>query len=283
MIWSRSLAALTALAVASAPALAKDNKDDVQRDIKSKGGEVSFVIHFDHVQYVVAAAAIATGNGGSYLNSVAEKIALKVGAKVGLDILARLAKGETVNFGDYEVQGGVATYNHTHRITWHVPVIEWHGIHSEVVMEERSREDALPNTHELYIRIVTKPKPEVIVNPPQRVNPQPDESVDNNTPRVSREGKYKLDMQLDGNLVLVQREGTKAVWASGTKSDGPCVLRIQGDGNMVLIQIKESKVLWASNTCGNGPCVLHVQDDGNLVLTRINGNKVVWDIGGVKQ
>lgn len=79
----------------------------------------------------------------------------------------------------------------------------------------------------------------------------------------SRDGKSKLVMQNDGNLV-VYRSGMGAVWAAGT--NGPNRVAImQNDGNFVVYG--PGGALWASGTSGPHRTLrLMMQDDGNLVV-----------------
>jgi hypothetical protein len=62
---------------------------------------------------------------------------------------------------------------------------------------------------------------------------------------VSKNGRYSLDVQGDGNLVIYRRADGKPIWASDTfgQVDG---LSMQGDGNLVLYLTPGPA--WASNT-----------------------------------
>ena len=57
----------------------------------------------------------------------------------------------------------------------------------------------------------------------------------------------RLDMQLDGNLVIYNESGAP-VWHSGTVNYPGSRLLVQKDGNMVIYDPSDL-VLWASNTC----------------------------------
>ncbi|MFD0663070.1 hypothetical protein [Thermocatellispora tengchongensis] len=102
------------------------------------------------------------------------------------------------------------------------------------------------------------------LKPGQRL--EPGESV------RSGNGKYRLIMQTDGNLVLYQTGGG-ALWSSQTLGGG-AFAAMQDDGNLVLY--KGRTPLWASNTDVPG-AYLAVQDDGNLVIYK--GGKVLWHRG----
>jgi hypothetical protein len=79
--------------------------------------------------------------------------------------------------------------------------------------------------------------------------------------------RFKLTMQLDGNLVLSW--GTIALWSSNTSGWGNLVMCVmQGDGNFVVYNRANSPAtpLWASNTFNNAGNYLVVQNDGNMVV-----------------
>jgi hypothetical protein len=80
--------------------------------------------------------------------------------------------------------------------------------------------------------------------------------------RLSHNRKYRLQMQTDGNLVLLQ--GKKALWNSGTYGHPGATFSFQHNGNLVIHSVKGT-VLWQSGTHGTMTRLL-VQDDGNLVL-----------------
>ena len=84
----------------------------------------------------------------------------------------------------------------------------------------------------------------------------------------SSDGRYKLIMQGDGNLVLYNSSG-RAIWA--TNRSGVFAI-VQGDGNFV--EYSSTAAVWASNTVGKGGNRLIVQSDGNLVL--YSPSKAVW-------
>jgi len=83
-------------------------------------------------------------------------------------------------------------------------------------------------------------------------------------------GRFKLVLQADGNLVLYDKD--KALWSSGTNGKNAKKLVMQNDGNLVLYG--PNGPVWASNTSGNRGAYLVLQDDGNLVIY-----KAVWSTG----
>ncbi|MCE7993455.1 MAG: lectin [Roseivirga sp.] len=80
----------------------------------------------------------------------------------------------------------------------------------------------------------------------------------------SQNGKYRLILQDDGNLVLYNSEGY--LWATNTAGRAAKECVMQEDGNCVLYGYNDREVLWASNTAGKNGAYLIVQDDGNVVI-----------------
>lgn len=84
----------------------------------------------------------------------------------------------------------------------------------------------------------------------------------------SGNGRYSLNYQADGNLVLYA--GSVPLWASGTWGRGVGRAVMQADGNLVVYN-GSGQPLWASGTYGNPGATLAVQDDGNVVIYRTSG------------
>ncbi len=91
----------------------------------------------------------------------------------------------------------------------------------------------------------------------------------------SCDGRFSLDMQTDGNLVLYLYGS--ALWATGTYGTDGEVATMQGDGNFVLYG-KTSNALWASATYGHSGAHLALQNDGNLVVYGAN-DAALWASG----
>lgn len=89
---------------------------------------------------------------------------------------------------------------------------------------------------------------------------------------VSPDGRYRLVMQGDGNLVLYSPY--RALW--WTRTDGKPANRVvvQSDGNIVLYDA-QNRYYWAAMTQGNPNASLVLQDDGNLVLYSASG-RPLW-------
>jgi hypothetical protein len=92
---------------------------------------------------------------------------------------------------------------------------------------------------------------------------------------ASCDGRYRLTMQPDGNLVVYYSYShSYPLWASGTNGRGGYSAVMQTDGNLVVYTASNSAV-WAAGTYGHGGANLFLQDDGNLVIYDSNG-KALW-------
>ena len=93
----------------------------------------------------------------------------------------------------------------------------------------------------------------------------------------SPQGRYRLYMQGDGNLVLYdEAQSHKALWASNTDGQPGLHAAMQTDGNLVLYAgtPSASTARWGSRTDGHPGAALTLQDDGNLVIYQ--GAQAVW-------
>ncbi|TDD46807.1 hypothetical protein E1263_35805 [Kribbella antibiotica] len=81
---------------------------------------------------------------------------------------------------------------------------------------------------------------------------------------------YRLQMQSDGNLVLVKNQKTP-LWSTKTQSKGAFTV-MQSDGNLVVYSAAK-KPLWSSKTTRAGS-VLVAQNNGDVQI--LNGRTVVW-------
>lgn len=88
----------------------------------------------------------------------------------------------------------------------------------------------------------------------------------------SSDGRYRLVMQQDGNLVLYG-PAARPIWATGTVGRGADHLRMQGDGNLVIYNGANAPV-WATNTPRRYSAHLVVQNDGNVVI--YNDGSPIW-------
>ena len=91
---------------------------------------------------------------------------------------------------------------------------------------------------------------------------------------ISKNGKYDLRMQTDGNLVVYCNGN--ALWHSETYGRSVTGgLRFQGDSNLVIY---DPNPIWHSSTYDSGATTLIMQDDGNAVLYTREGRSV-WHTG----
>lgn len=90
---------------------------------------------------------------------------------------------------------------------------------------------------------------------------------------ASNNGRYRLSMQTDGNLVIYNPYGP--IWASNTWRSDANQLVMQTDGNLVLYGPGGPR--WASNTWRSPANRVIMQDDGNLVMYGPTG--AVWASG----
>lgn len=91
----------------------------------------------------------------------------------------------------------------------------------------------------------------------------------NNDTLSSNNGKFKLIMQSDSDLVLYDvSSNNTAIWDTGTTGQDVEFCVMQGDGNLVLYR-PDGQPVWASNTAGNPGAFLKVQNDGNMVIDKI--------------
>ncbi len=95
------------------------------------------------------------------------------------------------------------------------------------------------------------------------------QQVTTNQQLRSRDGRYYLVVQSDGNVVLYTAARTP-VWSSATNGKGGVRLTQQTDGNLVLYTAGNRGV-WATGTSGNSGGRTVVQDDGNVVVYRASG------------
>jgi len=91
---------------------------------------------------------------------------------------------------------------------------------------------------------------------------------------VSVNRVYRLQMQTDGNLVLVKNTGA-VLWATNTAPRSGVWAAMQKDGNFVLYQ--GTTPLWSTGTGGHAGAYLNVQDDGNVVVYQ--GTTPLWSTG----
>lgn len=93
-----------------------------------------------------------------------------------------------------------------------------------------------------------------------------------------RAGDYQLQLQHDGNLVLIYRPKNKAVWATSWRTGSWAAQEyavFQSDGNFVTYG--SGRAIWNTGTAGKGADRFQLQGDGNLVVYK--GSKALWNSG----
>lgn len=92
----------------------------------------------------------------------------------------------------------------------------------------------------------------------------------------SANGLYRLQFQLEGNLVLLELPST-VLFASGSENLGATQCLMQVDGNLVIYA--GAAPLWASNTSGNEGATLVLYDSGDLAVFASGVEQIaVWSI-----
>ena len=89
---------------------------------------------------------------------------------------------------------------------------------------------------------------------------------------TSQNGRYRLELQTDGNLVLTGSRGL--AWDSDTRGKDVATAEMQCDGNFVLYTADRA-VVWPADTTGPG-AQLVLQDDRNLVILAADGTTLLW-------
>ena len=98
--------------------------------------------------------------------------------------------------------------------------------------------------------------------PPGQLNPG--QWISSGTQIASPDGKFVLQMQSDGNLVI-RAPGNIPIGDTRTTGHDGTIAVMQTDGNFVL-RAPGNIPIWASGTDGHPGTVLQVQDDGGVVL-----------------
>jgi len=106
----------------------------------------------------------------------------------------------------------------------------------------------------------------------------PGEGLYENQSMLSCDGRFRLYMQGDGNLVLSQKDSagnfSKALWTSQTNGVTMELVVMQGDGNLVLYA-PDFNPPWATHTNGNDGVHLKLYNDGNMKIYS-NAAGTVW-------
>jgi hypothetical protein len=91
---------------------------------------------------------------------------------------------------------------------------------------------------------------------------------------ISADGRFHLDYQWDGNLVLYDEWGS-ALWWSGTWGN-PGIAWMRSDGGFIIYN-GDGEPVWDSGTrTGIGGCFLRLENSGTLVIYLPDGTPVWW-------
>jgi len=93
--------------------------------------------------------------------------------------------------------------------------------------------------------------------------------------RISADGRYTLNMQSDGNLVIYGPYG--AVWQAKTSGNAGAYAIFQSDGNLVIY--KNGKALWNSQTYNKGYTQFVMENTGNLIGYSTPSHQLTWASG----
>jgi hypothetical protein len=91
---------------------------------------------------------------------------------------------------------------------------------------------------------------------------------------TSTDGRYKLVLQPDSNLVLYVVATNQALWASNTWNKASARAIFQGDGNFVIYNTSGAPT-WASGTNGRDARFVRLENTGNLAIYN-SANAVIW-------
>jgi hypothetical protein len=92
---------------------------------------------------------------------------------------------------------------------------------------------------------------------------------------VASNGRTRLLMQSDGNLVLYRVDTGAALWHSGTFGKPATHALMQTDGNFVLYNGDRSVAYWHAGTFGHPGASLQLADSGNLAI-RAQTGALLW-------
>ena len=97
----------------------------------------------------------------------------------------------------------------------------------------------------------------------------------------SKNEKFILAYQDDGDLVIYLKKGMEPIWSAGTLGYPAYRIIMQYDGNLVIYYgkpyLRGDKAIWSTNTWENNKNArLELKDDGNLVIYNTK-NEIVWE------
>lgn len=94
----------------------------------------------------------------------------------------------------------------------------------------------------------------------------------------TKSGRYRLEMQSDGNLVLTDRwSGNARIWSSDTAKTAARTAKMMLDGTFALVDGSGLRV-WTASFAGRPGAFLALRDDGNLAVYEPS-KFLVWSDG----
>ncbi|HMA94850.1 MAG TPA: ricin-type beta-trefoil lectin domain protein [Polyangiaceae bacterium] len=96
--------------------------------------------------------------------------------------------------------------------------------------------------------------------------------------KETKSGRYRLEMQSDGNLVLSDRwSGNARIWSSDTAKIGARSAKMMLDGTLALLDGSGLRI-WTASYAGRPGAFLAVREDGNLAVYEPS-KYLVWSDG----
>lgn len=96
--------------------------------------------------------------------------------------------------------------------------------------------------------------------------------------KITRSGRYRLEMLSDGNLAVFDLWSRHArIWSSGSSGSGAQKAKMMLDGTLVLLDGNKERV-WTANYTGRAGMFLALREDGNLVAYE-PAKYLVWSDG----
>lgn len=94
---------------------------------------------------------------------------------------------------------------------------------------------------------------------------------------LSRNGRYKLFQQTDGNVVITRNN--QILWSAVNKGNDKSIIQLEPNGNIALYNSDGTIIFKTtfSTVSSSAPYNLQMQDNGNLELYDANRNRI-WDL-----
>ncbi len=96
----------------------------------------------------------------------------------------------------------------------------------------------------------------------------------------SPNGRYRLELRHDGNLVLLDTGNSDVLWEADSAGESERTLVMQRNGNLMLFKppLGPFHMPWQARTGGSPGAFLEVRDDGNITVGHEDG-RVLWKAG----